>query len=86
MKKMQYLSSFFVAFILGIFVMNNFVDIDVANSISNRKDKKQEYYQDEKGNIWSSKDDYLNYEEEGYYVAPDGSYWENEYQYEQSLK
>lgn len=73
MKKIQYLSSFFVAFILGIFVMNNFVDFDVANSISSRKGKKEEHYQDEKGNIGVSKDDYLEHDEDDYYVAPDGA-------------
>ena len=86
MRKIKYLSSFIVAFIIGIFVMYNFGDFDVANSISNRNNKNQEYYHDELGNLWSSKDDYLKYEKSNYFVAPDGTYWENEYRYEQSLK
>lgn len=86
MEKIQYLGSFFIAFILGVFVMHNFGDFDVANSISNRKDKNPEYYQDEKGNIWSSKEDYLEYKDEDYFVDSNGTYWENEYRYEQSLK
>ena len=86
MRKVKYLSSFLVAFLLGVFVMHNFGDFDIANNISNHKDEKEEYYQDENGNIWNSKEEYLKYRDDNYYKAPDGTYWQNEYRYEQSLK
>lgn len=86
MKKVKYLGSFFVAFIFGVYVMSNFVDMDIANSISNHKNKTNEYYQDENGNVWSSKEEYLEYAEDDYFLAPDGTYWANEYRYQQSLQ
>lgn len=86
MKRVKYLSSFFIAFILGVYVMSNFADFDLANSISNRKDEKDNYFQDESGTFWNSKEDYLKYNKDGYFVAPDGTFWENEYRYEESLK
>lgn len=86
MKKVKYLGSFFIAFLFGVYVMSNFADMDIANSIANRKSKNTNYYQDEHGNFWASKEEYLNYSEEDYFVAPDGTYWANEYRYQQSLK
>jgi hypothetical protein len=86
MKKIKYLSSFFIAFVFGVFVMYSFSDFELANKISEIKDrdKNHNYYQDVNGNVWASKDEYLKYQDENYYVAPDGTYWENEYRYEQS--
>lgn len=86
MKKVKYLGSFFIAFIFGVFVMYNFSDFELANKISemNEENKNRDYYQDVNGNMWSSKEEYLKYQEEDYFVAPDGTYWENEYRYEQS--
>ena len=86
MKKVKYLSSFFIAFIFGVFVMYSFSDFELANKISeiNNRDKNHRYYEDVNGNIWSSKEEYLKYQEEDYFLAPDGTYWENEYRYEQS--
>lgn len=86
MKKLKYLGSFFIAFVFGVFVMSN-IGSGIANDISNIDKKKQpEYFTDEHGNVWSSKDEYLKYEENEYYVAPDGTYWKNEYRYQESLK
>lgn len=86
MKKVKYLGSFIIAFILGVFVMYNFSDFELANKISeiNNRSKNRDYYQDVNGNVWTSKEEYLKYKEEDYFLAPDGTYWENEYRYEQS--
>ena len=86
MKKVKYLGSFIISFCLGVFVMTNFADMDIANNISEHKNDKKEYYQDELGNYWSSKEEYLKYQEDNYFVAPDGSIWKNEYRYQESLK
>ena len=63
MKKIKYLSSFFIAFVFGVFVMYSFSDFELANKISEIKDrdKNHNYYQDVNGNVWASKDEYLKY-------------------------
>lgn len=44
----------------------------------------KEYYQDKNGELWDSEKSYEEYDDTSYYIAPDGSYWMNEYRYLQS--
>lgn len=46
----------------------------------------KEYYQDNNGDFWDSKKTYEEYDNNSYYIAPDGSYWLNEYRYLQSQR
>ncbi len=47
---------------------------------------KKDYYQDMNGELWESKKNYEEYKDTTYYIAPDGTYWENEYRYLQSQR
>ena len=86
MKKLKYLSSFCIAFVFGVFVMSNFGNLNISISITNIQKEKETYFEDENGDLWTSKDEYLEYQDNNYYKAPDGTIWQNQYRYEQSLK
>lgn len=59
MRRVQYLSCFCIAFMLGVMVMHNFGDFELANSIANRQNKNNNYYEDDNDNFLFNRKKYL---------------------------
>lgn len=89
MRKIKYLSSFIIAFVVGFFVINyngNELTTRITDTDSNTKNTNETYYEDYSGNLWKDKNSYEDYRDDNYFVAPDGTVWINEYRYELSKK
>lgn len=84
MRKTKYLASFIFAFIAGFIIIFNYNGIKITTNVTNSTSKETEYYKDYSGEFWENKKNYESYRNENYFLAPDGTYWINEYRYEQS--
>ncbi len=73
--------------ILGLFVLVLFTVGPKNSRTSVSNVGNEEPYQDKDGNFWDSAKDYERYDDtQDYYVAPDGTVWENEYRYLESKR
>lgn len=86
MRKIKYLSSFLIAFVVGFFIMNYNGKELTARITDTNNNKETSYYEDYDGNFWKDKNDYEEYRDDDYFIAPDGTIWINEYRYELSKK
>ncbi len=76
----------FAAFICAIVLVSGLYlkQGDLGTRVINVGNKG--YYQDDSGELWEDKKNHDEYDETSYYIAPDGSYWTNEYRYLQSQR
>lgn len=84
MSRSRKMSLSIVAVGLLLVIGKNFGNGSLGTSVVNVGNR--DYYQDEDGALWESKKSYENYDDTSYFVAPDGSYWVNEYRYLQSKR
>jgi len=82
MRRTKNLASFVGAFLIGFLAITTFNKVNIGTNLPTNVDSN--YYKDAEGSIWRNKQIFEDYATDSYFLAPDGTYWNSEYQYNEA--